>query len=382
MKEGFNVEAAVMMLMLLTSCIDYYDVVMEDTENEILIVEGQIIGGTECEFILQQSSCKYEDYEPDGPNIITYASVYVICSNGQVFGAERRKDHHFYVNMGELDPNETYHLQIRINDEEIYESEPMYPLEAPALEQLSYTLSEDRETVQLRITNGDPQGEMYYLWTYDEHWEINTPFVTDWEYNPHINRIEHVKQKTNRGWCSLANHPILIGNNLDYGNGALKDYGIYNLSRLNNRFNTRYHTRVRQMAISKQEYEYYRQKEAQSAQTGGIFTLMPAQLPSNIHNDRGLKAEGYVGVHLNVSEAEIYINGRDVGYQRMRKAVILPDSMVSIGNWHGALYFQGYRVYQYNEYLDKAEWTEPWCVDCQVPYWGATLDRPDFWVDD
>lgn len=373
---------SVMMLMFMTSCIEEYDLVMEDTGNEILVVEGHIVGGTECEFILQRSSCKSETYEPEGPNLISNASVYVICSNGQVFGCERRENHHYYVKMGELDTNETYHLQIQINSDGIYESEPMYPLDAPALKQLSYTLSEDGETVQLRITNGDPHSEMYYLWTYEEHWEINTPLVTDWEYNPHNNVIEHVKQKTNRGWCSLAYHPILLGNNLDYGEGALKDYEIYTLSRLNNRFNTRYHTRVHQIAISKKEYEYYRQKEAQSTHTGGLFTLMPAQLPTNIHNDHGLKAEGFIGVHLNHSEADIYINRRDVGYKRQRKIVILPDSVVSKENWHGALYLQGYRVYQYKESVDKAEWTEPWCVDCQASYWGASLERPDFWLDE
>lgn len=364
----------------MASCIEEYDLVMEDASNEILVVEGHIVGDTECEFILQRSSCKSEIYEQEDPNLISNASVYVICSNGQVFGCERRKDHHYYISMGELDPNETYHLQIEIYNEGVYESEPMTPLQAPALTELSYTLSADGETVQLRISTDNPHGEMYYLWTYDEHWEINTPLITEWEYRPHIDHIERVTQKTNRGWCSMESHPILLGTNLDYGNNALKDYALYSLSNLSNRFNTRYHTKVRQMAISKKEYEYYKQKEAQSTQTGGLFTLMPAQLPTNIHNDHGHKAEGYIGVHLNISEAELYINRRDVGYKATRQAEILPDSVTKNMKW-GALYGSGYRVYRYDVYQNKAEWTVPWCIDCQDPYWGASLERPSFWQD-
>lgn len=378
--KGLYLAVSFMILLFMASCIEEYDLVMEDTGNEILIVEGHIIGGTECEFILQRSSCKSESYESEEPILIANASVYVICSNGQVFGCERRNDHHYYVSMGELDPDETYHLQIEIYNEGVYESEPMRPLPASALTDLSYTLSKDGETVQLRISNEDPHEEMYYLWTYDEHWEINTPLIAEWEYRPHADRIIELTQKTNRGWCSMANHPILLGNNLDYGNGALKNYALYSLSNLNNRFNTRYHTKVRQIAISKKEYEYYKQKEAQSTQTGGLFTLMPAQLPTNIHNDHGLRAEGYIGVHLNVSEAELYINSGDVGYKAMRQVEILPDSVAEKSKW-SALYNQGYRVYRYEVYRNIAGWTVPWCIDCRDPYWGASLVRPDFWQD-
>lgn len=354
---------------------------MEGEDNEILVVEGQIIGGTECEFVIQRSFCKHEDYEQSGPNLVNNAKVYIICSNGQVFGAERHNDGHYYVNLGDLDPNETYNLLIKLTKEGTYESEPMYPMPGSELKQLSYTLSDDGSTVQIRLTNEDPHKGMYYLWTYDEHWEINTPLETEWRYDPESDAIVRVEQKTNRGWCSKRVHPIILGNNFDYGNGSLQDYGIYTLSNMDKRFNTRYHTTVHQITISKEEYEYYKQMEAQSTQTGGLFTLMPAQLPTNIHNDKGLMAEGYIGVHLNSSDADIYINRGDVGYKDSRTPEIIPDSIVKKEEWLGTLYNQGYRVYHYNQFLKKSEWTRPWCIDCRDPYWGASLDRPDFWED-
>ncbi len=370
----------ILIFSILTSCIENYDVVMEDTGNEILIVEGQIVGGKECEFILQRSSCKPKDYEQTGPNLITKGVIlHVICSDGQVFGVNRCEGARYYVNVGELDPNETYHLRIQIGDEGVYESEPMYPIPAPQLKQVRYTLSDDGKTVQLRITNEDPHGEMYYMWTYDEHWEINTPLITEWTYSPELDAIVPLEQKINRGWCSKANNPIIFGNNLDYGNGALRDYVIYTLSNRDNRFNTRYHTKISQIAISKEEYEYYKQMEAQSTQTGGIFTLMPTQLPTNIHNNLGFKAEGYIGVHLKSSDAEIYINNTDVGH-RAYLPDIVPDSIVSATSPY-ALHDKGYRVYRYDQSHNKAEWARAWCVDCRDPFWGASLERPDSWKD-
>ena len=367
---------------ILTSCIEDYEVVMQDTENEILVVGGQIVGNKECEFFIQRTYCNRDIADYENPSVVSGAVVHVICSNGQVFGVQRQEGVRYYIYIGELDPNQTYHLRVEVPDEGVYESEPMYPETSPELKQVSYTLSPDGGTVQLRITNEDPHGEKYYMWTYDEHWEVNTPLVALWEYSPQSCTIEPLLKKINRGWCHKANHRVIIGNNLDYGNGALKDYALYTVPNTDNRFNTRYHTTIHQVAISKKEYEYYRQMELQSTQTGGIFTLMPSQLPTNIHNTLGHKAVGYVGVHLKASDAGIYINWKDVGYKTtVRPTIISSEALSQEGVTIDMLYMRGYRVYRYDRILNKSEWTLPWCIDCRDPYWGASLERPDFWQD-
>lgn len=373
----------------LSSCIEDYQLPSSETEGMVVIF-GQIIGDSDCTFTLR-STCS-----PTGTldkySYINEAKVCVRGTDGQLFEGQVLPNRmgQYVVRVGTLKHDVKYYVSASTPYGD-FESEPMAPLDAPELTALTYEQPREDREVDILISTEDPQRQVYLLWQMDEYWEIYTPFKSQWEcriksedeieeggvpyYFVHLSADEY----TNHGWrhnTSLA----AMTTNANYGQGAIEQLHIYSIPITDHRLQTRYLARIRQMAITREEYEYRKQLQRQTSDVGGLFSQMPSELPSNIRSNSETRALGYIGVRGNIRQRDLYIDGKAVGYRNIDSPETIEDKERRSPE---QMLIKGYQVYSYNEKLHEVIWTYDWCVDYRARYWGGTeaLTRPDFWRD-
>lgn len=379
---------------VLSSCIEEYNELPTGKTEQRVVIDGQIVGGRDCVFSLHWSSAFGEEpYNAFMP--IAHASVMVMGSGGDIFlGKEVASDPgHYVVPVGVLDSRQQYSLRVGVPAAGTYVSQPMSPLDAPDIAEVTFEQPRDDHQINFLVSTADPQGPACFLWEYDETWEIFTPYTAYWEYLYEVTegedpfsptyegdfyRIDRDKL-TNHGWCTYTSKETIISDNDDYGHGAIKKLCLYQRHPDNNRFQTRYLARIRQMAITPQEYEYRHLLTTQSSGMGGLFTPMPSELPSNITSPGDSpRAIGFIGVRGRIGEAELYVRRSDVGHHDTYRVVFVPDSMVVDPV---TMLSQGYRVITYNEQSQEVQWSDRWVIDCTDHFWGASLQRPTYWRD-
>lgn len=372
---------------VLTACIDEYELPASETES-MVVIYGQIASNSDCTFTVRTTST------PDGElNIFSFineAQVRVEGSDGQRFeghalSGQRGK---YVVPVGELKPDAEYHVAVSTPYGD-FESEPTRPLDGPELADAYYEQPRPDKEVDYIIQTDDPHGLAYLLWQVDEYWEIRTPFITHWEYRIDTLASDMVHEfvgayvrltddeLTNHGWQHSTVIPSFASNEA-YGCGAIPKYRILHRTHSDHRFQTRCCVRIKQMAITREEYEFRRLQQVQAVEVGGLFAQMPSQLPTNIRSLGRTRGLGYVGVRGRTSTREFYIDDTDVKYFSQDHPFILPPE------WHANPYYmleQGYRVLDYVSDKDSASWTRDWCVDARSSYWGGdeAIACPDFW---
>lgn len=376
--------------LLCTSCIEEYNELPTGQAERMVAVDGQIISERDCTFTLRFTSPLGSEQQDAFP-LIAAATVVVEGSNGQRFVGRQQSAGRYMVQVGTLKANEEYSVRIVLPGIGTFQSQPMRPIDTPDVAEVTFEQNRPDRLIDFMISTSDPQGPMCLLWEYDETWEVFTPYTSYWDY-----RYEEVegpdpfhpayegeyqrispKDLTNHGWSTFRGRESVIATNADYGQGAVTKLCLYQRHPDDNRFQTRYLTRVRQMAISQQEYEYRHLLATQSTEMGGLFTPMPSELPSNITTLEGdARAVGFVGVRGKVCETELYVRRQEVGHQDTYRVVIVPDSLVLDPV---SMLKQGFRIIDYNEYSGKVQWSDRWAVDCTDHFWSASLQRPDYW---
>lgn len=387
---------------LMPSCIDEYHGDWESVNERVLVVSGSIESENSCEFILRRSnpingdinSLPSYDYDswlsaPSSTDVaqgsnkrayvindfVSHAVVAVESESGARYECEEYQDGHYVVSLDKLDPDDKYFLRIVLSDGEEYTSTPMKPLDAPEI--VSAGWKKEGSDVHLNVTTEDLHEPTYFSWDYYDVWEVVTPMQARVKYDPEENRIVAVSQYTNRGWIEVAKHPRVVSDNKNYGYGALKKYPLYKIDKDDQRFQVKYYTRIRQMAISREEYEYNNLILLYNSQMGGLFTPMPSELPTNIRSAKGKRGVGYIGVRGKVSEAVVCIGRGQVGCTYYIKGETIPSKWIE-GLSNFDIYNLGYRVFE-DDIMKGTTWTYPYCID--VAYFGASLRKPSFWDD-
>ncbi|MDO4955923.1 MAG: DUF4249 family protein [Bacteroidales bacterium] len=379
-----------LMLMTMSSCIDEYKLPSSDTEAMVVIF-GQIVEESECIFTLRSTATPTGQLEIY--SYIRNAKIQVRGTDGQVFEGKLKNEEkaQYEVSVGKLDPAQKYYVHVSTPYGD-FESEPMQPLDAPGIVDLYYEQPRDDKKVDIMVSTQDPQGLCYLLWQVDEYWEIRTPYSSRWTYqvepgeDPYDDKAKgHYvlltsDQYTNHGWRHETNLTDFATNE-DYANGAITKRCICQRDHLDHRFQNRCLVRVKQMAISKEEYEYRNLMLNQTSNVGDLFSQMPTELPTNIISLGQTKGIGYIGVRGRTSTMEMYINGSDVDYKSTDHPSTLPSDKVYASP--NRMMLEGYSIFSHNPDTGETIWTFAWCVDYHDNYWNGTdaMERPDFWKD-
>ncbi|MBQ7179684.1 MAG: DUF4249 domain-containing protein [Bacteroidaceae bacterium] len=382
-------------------CIDEYEANLPSSDEKRLVVEGNIRSDMLCTFYLTYSlglkeSATYFGLFP----VVTDARLSVIGEDGTVFPDSNNglylPSGAYQVEVGTLRPDVRYWLRIE-TDGDVFTSDPQFPVNTESELSLSFNQERSDQEVDILVTSaapGDGQRK-YYRWDYTEYWEINTPYKAEFEYDPASDKIVKAETLKNHGWCTSSSASAKMVSSSDFQENRIVGMPIISITNFDNRLNSKYIVRVYQRCISQEEYEYEMLRNKLTNQMGGLFTPMPADLPTNIHCESGdRKAIGFVGVSGQVATATLAISSSQVNYKLGRSPRQIDHKDLTPASCR-QIYYSGYRLFRFNydspgfqgngpfdaDSVPDKKWAERWCVDCTDPYWNASLRKPSDWPE-
>ena len=309
------IQIIIILLLSLNSCIEPFDATIGDYKD-LLVVEGSISNENKSHYIMLSRSASNID-EP--VKYVQNASVTIDddLGNSEVLrevspGIYKTDSLQFQGVVGR-----SYILSVNTIDGKSYQSESCL-MNHPSLIDSVYPIPEkgwdsdgiEKGGVDIIINaTGNPEGESFLRWTYDEDWKfsIRHPIKYIILPNDSVVRIDPVNVYC---WKSNMSAEIMIHSFQNQNNQTVKERQLYFISSGDNdRISIRYSTLVRQYSISKREYEFWKKLKESTENTGDIFGKQPFSISGNVNclDDPKEPVLGYFQVG-GVTSKRIYIN--------------------------------------------------------------------------
>jgi hypothetical protein len=243
-------------------------------------------------------------------------------------------------------------------------------------------------------------GNTYFRWKYEETWKFQVPSQKKYNYFSEsvIIPITNVSEYC---WKSNKSGGILIGLVLPGLAASIKKVPVTFIQPdQSDRLTIQYSILVRQMSVSKKEFDFWSNMKQVNEIRGSIFDTQPYSVISNIYNidNPGERVLGYFSVSA-VKEKRIYILPTDIygmglpqfnydcqEYARSPsdyapnpatgKAFTFDEIYEMFMSAGGLIFVRP--IYTGQNVLDRLVFVPVQCSDCALT--GSTK-KPDFWID-
>ena len=365
----------IIITVLLSGCIDAYNPEGVEEISDLLVIEGTITDN-ESVFYLRTSVGISEKLTSQ--ETIDNAIVYVEKENGEKLPGIFQGQGAYLVTTGILDAGMKYRLLVDIKGEE-YRSDFLSPLFTPEIDSIAPLKKGQGEPVYMCVYTHDPNNQSrYYLWSYNEIWEVKTELFANYGHLDHEYPQEFTlstSENTYYCWGRDNSKIMLLGSTDKLSENVIYQKRLNEISCSNDRLSILYYILVKQNQIRKEAYDYYSNIQKNIEQTGSIFTPVPSEVRGNI---------------LCTTSPERPVIGYIDVSTTMNIELFVPVSMgfyeAPIGSCHLFItdeedYYPAYGYYQYDPRSSTNFYAPKQCVDCRLKE-KATKNKPDFWPTD
>lgn len=364
-----------MSFVLLMGCVDKFEADVSELPTEGLVIEGNIISDSTVVFHLNKKlplTYSKENEDLYDTYLDVDAELYVHGSDGTSWVGHGLGEGQYQVRIGTLKPDVEYHLEVK-HEGDVYLSEPQRPVETIEIENLTFSQPDLKGPVNIYLDSqeGSADGSRYYLWYFEEDWEVRAEYVSAVLYNYEQDKvIRYDYPPVAQGWCYYGTDQIVLGSTESNVMNKIVGKSIHSIKNTDRRLSVLYSIRVYQRTLTRQEYEYYQERVKLNKEMGGLFTPLPSEFPTNITcSNSSRKVIGYVGCNMGVTQRQLYISTDEVAYVNKYDCKFgeAPEGT------YREKYAAGFQICD-----DSFIWAKGECVD--VTWLNADpLGRPDWW---
>lgn len=383
-KLNIKICLIVLSITLLWGCKEMYNPEIKISTSGYLIVEGQILYGNDTTSIQLSRSIGINSL-----NKIVYennASVLVEGDDHSIQALSFKGNGVYKLKLN-LNKNTKYRINISTKNGSNYISNFAPVLITPELEA---SWEQNNKGVEIFANTQDATGNTkYYMWKFDEDWEIRSNFMQSLKYTYNnfneITGVDYIYPDGSfdttifRCWKNNVSKSILIADGTAVSNSHLK-FPLSLIPMGAEKLSVLYHTQIKQYAISAQGYQFLLQMKKNTEQLGSIFDPQPTSLKSNIYctNNQNEIVIGYVDV-TSVSSKKFFIKNSEVKNWQFSLSCMMAESennKDSIIKKLGGL-TPTIPMKIENNRIATLEGASPECVDCTLR--GGFKTRPSFW---
>ncbi|MBI9062963.1 MAG: DUF4249 domain-containing protein [Marinilabiliaceae bacterium] len=386
--------------LLIFSCLDPYDTNIKGYEN-LLVVDALITDENRSHYVLLSRTIPDLNQEPQR---VANAWVSITDENFNetilretspgIYATDSTK---FRAQVGK-----TYTLKISTPEGKTYISNPCTMLPSGNIEKIYYNKDKgwnndntyESEGISVYI-DGSAQESEYARWSFEEDWKFQVFCAPDFSFDTDGN-IVHINNDKIYCWKSALSTDITLHSFKNHGNNTINKKKIHFIpTSKTDRISLRYSILVKQLSISKEEYEFWDKLQKSTEDVGDILGKQPFSIAGNMNNidDKTEPVLGYFQVS-STSQKRLYIENSDlskldVPFYSHKSCKI--DTVLIDNNRYTSIYdiylqeVATGRYGMYDVYYPEMSMTptgllltQPTCCDCTLT---GTNKKPDFWQD-
>lgn len=375
--------AMVVFVLLLSTCITPFTPKGIDSEGGTVVIEGDIILGSDTKVYVSLSKALNSD------KAIVYlrnAQVWVESKSGErymgVLIASGNITPYYLMNTRALRFDQPYKLCVNLPDGRRYESDLITPLRTPEIDDIEFEVNSSRTAVDFMVTaNGESalyDYTPYYKWRFTEDWEFTSHYQTNYYYSAATGFI--LKYATDPRiyycWNRAESTSILVAKTDHLEKNVVNRQKVTTIPNSSDKISYLYSMELSQMSISKEAYIYWSTLKKNTDEIGGIFSPQPSEMFGNIRcvSDANIKVYGYISAGT-VTTKRIFVYKEELGIYVPSPCPFFDDTGIDPPLTFRQLYDAGYVVVRYLD-NDPLEWAHNKCVDCRL---SGNKNKPFFW---
>ncbi|MFW5760254.1 MAG: DUF4249 domain-containing protein [Cyclobacteriaceae bacterium] len=356
------------------SCIDPYNPPEIVAEQEYLVIDGVFHPGE-----INQVHLSYTQnlIDEEAPEQVTNAAVSLEVKGDQSYSYENIGNGNYQLMVVDIPFNTEVRLRVDNNGKE-YVSAYVPVLPTPEIDSISFKAEEDG--MQFFVNTGDPQNDTwYYRWEYTDTWQFSSVFSSWFEYVN--NEVRPRTESIYFCWNSTNSTNIYVTSTNNLSRDIVSMYPLHKVPANSERLRIKYSLLVKQNALTREAYDYYRELRTNTENLGTLFDPLPFQLNGNFTNVDD-PAEPVIGFFYasETTEKRIFVNSGDHPYSIPNRfagsceldTIAIPDlpeaakTLLIVDEYIGEFSPEpiGYLM------------STPVCVDCRL--YGTNVE-PDFW---
>ena len=349
------------------ACRDRYEPGIVSSSDSYLVVEGVLNAGSGPTELRLSRTFKLDD------------TARLQMENNALVIVEGKDNTTRQMMMNGLVLDQEYRLRIVTANGKEYLSDYIIAKKTPLIDSVSFRQND--KGVQIYVTTHDDSDDTrYYLWNYEETWEIRTYYFSNYKYEIDTVIPRLSSEDVSTCWKYGYSTSILIGTSASYQTDTIPEAPVNFIGNGDEKLAVRYSILIRQYALDKEGYEFYEMMKKNTESLGTIFDAQPSQIKGNIYSvsDPGEPVIGNISA-TTVDEKRIFINATDL--QRWRyiqdcpsfRIANNPDSLRDAALGGLDVYEAVFGPAGVEAYLFSFD---P-CVDCTQR--SGSLARPSYW---
>jgi hypothetical protein len=297
---------ALIMLLLMSSCVEPYLPPPIEAPDGLLVVDGFLNGGQGSSTIFLSRTQNLADTLDAATEL--GASVSVESEQNRQFSFTEKANGLYTLPALNITAGEKFRLKIITANGREYISAYVAAKATPAIDSISWKT--DNQGLQLYVnTHDEGNNTWYYRWSFEETWQFTSAFESKFDF---INRqLVPRTEDIYRCWRTQPSTNILIGSSARLTQDVIREFPLQLLPADSDKLAIRYSILVRQYALGREAYEYLQKLEKNTESLGTLFDPQPTQLTGNIRSlsDPSEVVIGYFDV-LSEQQKRIFI-GRE-----------------------------------------------------------------------
>ena len=376
----------VLLLAGLGSCVEPYAPAIINAPPSLLVVDGFLNANGPTTIRLSRTAAL--DVKATPSPEVKAQLVVESEAGGVLFGLNETAPGVYASAASSLPAGRQYRLRITIQRGTQYASAYVPVKRTPPIDALEWKPENNAVSV-LVSTHDDTRNSQYYRWEFEETWEIRPTYrpILQYQELPRDTIIDIPVAFPDICWVSEEASRVSLSQTTSLSQDKVADFRLQTLPFDDPKLFSRYSIRVRQQALTRDEFDYWQLLRKNTESLGTLFDPQPSQLTGNVVclDDPTQLALGYVGAH-SVTEKRLFIAQPELpkgwGLRSGDEECVPADSILGtkaqiIGDYFGR---PDYLPIDY--ILSKAGFIIGYtgksrdCVDCRQ---RGTSIRPSFW---